>query len=254
VRIGVTDQGEISKELVKVFKDQEVVYVPNPASVIREKPEVIVHTAEIPFWESNSDPPKAWSTNTWMAINIARAGSKIGAVNVYPSTFMVYNGKKGYYLEHNTPRPLNYYGLSKLAAETGIASLGNYLIMRVGALYSLSYEGILKPFIKASFLGRRIRCTSEMFISPISIYTFAIILEKLIKNGIKGFINVSGPRTSMLDFCTKISNLFGNDVEEIKMPYIDLSLDDWLLRALGIRIDGREDFLRLFERKAVGEA
>ncbi|WP_256201956.1 sugar nucleotide-binding protein [Sulfuracidifex metallicus] len=218
MRIGVTDQGEISKELVKVFKDQEVVYVPNPASVIREKPEVIVHTAEIPFWESNSDPPKAWSTNTWMAINIARAGSKIGAVNVYPSTFMVYNGKKGYYLEHNTPHPLNYYGLSKLAAETGIASLGNYLIMRVGALYSLSYEGILKSFIKASFLGRRIRCPSEMFISPISIYTFAIILEKLIKNGIKGFINVSGPRRQCWTFALRYQTYLVMTLRKLKCP------------------------------------
>ncbi|BBG22779.1 sugar nucleotide-binding protein [Sulfuracidifex tepidarius] len=253
MKIGVTDEGEISREISKVMKEENFVLVPTPASVIKERPDIIVHTAEIPFWESNLDPPRAWSTNTWMAINIARAGSKVGAVNVYPSTFMVYNGRKGFYLEHNTPNPLNYYGISKLAAETGIASLGNYLIMRVGALYSLSYDGVLKPFIKASFLGKRIKCSQDIYLSPISVYTFSSTLAKLIKKGIKGFVNVSGPRVSLYDFCVKITDLFGNDAESIKTPYLDLSLDDWLLRALGIKIDGREDFLKLLERKAIGE-
>ncbi len=253
MKVGVTDEGEISREIRKKMKDHEFVLVATPASVAKEKPEVIIHTAEVPYWESNSDPPKAWSVNTWGAINVARAGSKIGAINVYPSTFMVYNGKKGYYLEHNTPNPLNYYGLSKLTAETGIASLGNYLIMRVGTLYSLSYDGILKPFIKSSLQGRVLRCSKDIFISPLSVYTFSSVVGQLIDRGIKGFVNVAGPRASLHDFCMRVADLFGNDVYEVRTPYLDLSLDDWLLRALGIRIDPREDFLKLLQRKVIGE-
>ena len=112
MKIAVTDEGEIAKAFARFLgsNSNEITIVDSPSKVIREKPDVILHTFEIPIFESNMNPPLAWSFNTWYAINIARAGSKVGSVNVFLSSFLIYDGKRGFYKEHNTPNPLNYYG------------------------------------------------------------------------------------------------------------------------------------------------
>ncbi|TRM81279.1 dTDP-4-dehydrorhamnose reductase [Sulfolobus sp. D5] len=250
MKIAVTDEGEVAKTIaVYLGKSYEVIIVDTPSSVIREKPNVIIHTNEIPMNDSIQNPPLAWTFNTWYAINIARAGSKIGSVNIYLSTFMVYDGKKGYYKEHNTPSPLNYYGLSKLVAETTIMGLGNYLILRLGALFSLSYKGFLYPFIRASVKGKILRCNKNFYLSIISTQSLAKVIKHFIEKDARGVINVGSNRISMLDFCNYLSDVFGNEIVEVNGSMRDFSLDDWLLRAYNVKINSKDNIMSLVEQK-----
>ncbi|MBP1357248.1 MAG: sugar nucleotide-binding protein, partial [Sulfolobus sp.] len=117
MKVGLTDEGEIAQNIANYF--DETIVITSPQKVIDEKPDVVIHTFEVPYSEANENKGTAWNINTWYAINIARAASKVKAVNVFLSTFMIFDGKKGFYSETSTPNPLNYYGLTKLAGETG---------------------------------------------------------------------------------------------------------------------------------------
>ncbi|MCH4815891.1 MAG: NAD(P)-dependent oxidoreductase [Saccharolobus sp.] len=249
MKIAVTDEGEIARAFARFLgsNSNEIIIVDSPSKVIREKPDVILHTFEIPIFESNTNPPLAWSFNTWYAINIARAGSKVGSVNVFLSSFLIYDGKRGFYKEHNTPNPLNYYGLTKLVGESSIITLGNYLVLRVGALFSLSYRGFLFPFIKASTRGKILKCNKNFYMSIIDLNTLAKVSKLLIDKEARGVINVGSNRVSLFEICSYLSDIFGNEVIEIDNHQRDFSLDDWLLRAYNIKIDAKESILSLIE-------
>ncbi|WP_338604060.1 sugar nucleotide-binding protein [Sulfolobus tengchongensis] len=250
MKIAVTDEGEIARSLARFLgKDNEIVIVDSPSKVMKERPEAIIHTYEIPAVESIGNPPLAWSFNTWYAINIARAGSKIGSLNVFLSTFLIYDGRKGFYKEHNTPNPLNYYGLTKLVAETSIISLGNYLILRLGALFSLTYKGLLLPFIRASAMGKILKCNKNFFLSVIDINSLAKIVKVLLDKEARGVINVGSNRVSLADVCSFLSDVFGNEIITIDGMQRDFSLDNWLLRTYNIKIDARESIMGLIEHK-----
>lgn len=234
LKVGVTDEGEIAQSIARHF--EETVVITSPQKVLEEKPDVVIHTFELPYSEANINKATAWNINTWYAINIGRAANKIKAVNVYLSSFMIFDGKRGFYSETSTPNPLNYYGLTKLAGETGIMSLGNYLIVRLGLLYSFSYRGLLYPIIRAMIKKRVVKCNSNFFVSPISVSEAGEIISLLIKKGIRGVVNVGGKRKNMVEICKELAEMFNAEIIPFEGKYYDFSLDLWLLNGLGISV------------------
>lgn len=234
--IGITDEGELAKSISQYLDN--VVVITSPQQVIKEKPKVIIHTFEIPYPEANSDKRTAWNINTWYAINIARAGAKINSLNVYLSTFMIFDGKAGYYKETSTPNPLNYYGLTKLAGETGIMSLGNYLVLRLGLITSLQYKGLLHYYAKALTRKRIIKCNTNFYVSPISLNEIGEIISEMIRKEIRGVVNLGGKRKSLYEVCKELGEMFEAEVIPFEGKYFDFSLDTWLLQSLGFGIKG----------------
>ncbi|AWR98334.1 sugar nucleotide-binding protein [Acidianus sulfidivorans JP7] len=227
--IGVTDEGEIAKSIAQAITEEEFILIDSPKKVYSEKPDIVIHTLE-----SNYDNRTMWNYNTWFAINIARAANKIGALNVYFSTYMIFDGKKGYYSETSTPSPLNYYGLSKLVGETGIASLGNYLILRLG---QLTNYGIFNYFIKTLIKKGVIKCNTNLYLSPLSLRDLGYVVRSLIKKDARGIINVGGKRQSEYEICLKLAEMFDGLALPFEGKFYDFSLDIWLLKTFGIKID-----------------
>jgi len=236
LKVGLTDEGELAQHIANHF--DETVVITSPQKVLEEKPDIVVHTFELPYPDANKNNGTAWNINTWYAINVGRAANKIKAVNVYLSSFMIFDGKKRFYSETSTPNPLNYYGLTKLAGETGIMSLGNYLIVRLGLLYSMQYRGLLYPYVRAMIKKRRVKCNTNFFVSPIKVSEAGEIISLLIKRGIKGVVNVGSKRKNMVDVCTELGDMFEADVIPFEGKYYDFSLDVWLLNGLGLSVRG----------------
>lgn len=232
--VGVTSEGELEENLAKFFDN--VIIITSPQKVIEEKPDIVIHTFEIPYSDSIKNKALAWNINTWYAINIARAANRIKALNVYLSTFMIFDGKKGYYSETSTPNPLNYYGLTKLVGESGIMSLGNYLILRIGLLYSMQYKGLLYPFIKAMIKRRKVKCNVNFYVSPITVSEASEIISSLVKKEIRGVVNLGGKRRSLYELCKEMGEMFETDVLPFEGKQYDFSLDTWLLSSLGFSI------------------
>ncbi|MCH1771733.1 MULTISPECIES: sugar nucleotide-binding protein [Metallosphaera] len=244
MKIIVTDEGEIAREIAKDLPG-EVLVTDSPYRVLQERPDIVIHTYEVPYQEANWDRARAWNVNTWLAINIGKAGHKVGALNVYLSSSMIFNGRRGFYGETSTPDPLNYYGVTKLAGEIGIASIGNYLVLRLGFPFSLSYRGLLYNHLRSLVLRGRAVCNRNFYLSIISTRGIGRVVSLLLKKGATGVINV-GNRVSECEVVEEMTKYFPGQVVEKDGKHFDFSLDDWLLRSFGIKLSPRNELREPF--------
>jgi dTDP-4-dehydrorhamnose reductase len=84
-----------------------------------------------------SEDTRAFEVNAIGARNAARACAKIGARLIHISTDYVFDGtKRKPYLEDDPPRPLNAYGISKLAGELYVRNnVDQHYIVRTSGIY-----------------------------------------------------------------------------------------------------------------------
>jgi dTDP-4-dehydrorhamnose reductase len=89
-----------------------------------------VDACEVDRWQ-------AYLVNRDGAEHLARAAADAGALVVYVSSDLIFDGaKSGPYREEDSPNPLSIYGDTKLAAELAIMSHApRHLIVRTGWLY-----------------------------------------------------------------------------------------------------------------------
>jgi len=102
-------------------------------------PDVVINTAayhNVPLCETN--PTRAFQTNCIAVKEMAEISSDFNAWFISFSTDYVFDGKKrAPYTESDTPKPLQMYGLSKLAGEYAALSYQNSIIIRTCGLYGL---------------------------------------------------------------------------------------------------------------------
>jgi len=105
------------------------------------QPQVIVNTAAMHHVENcESDPGKAFAVNALGPRNLAIVARDLGAVLMHVSTDYVFDGGKGSpYVEEDNPRPLNAYGITKLAGEHFVrATTEKQFVIRTSGLYGKS--------------------------------------------------------------------------------------------------------------------
>jgi dTDP-4-dehydrorhamnose reductase len=104
-------------------------------------PDVIVNTAAMHHVEKcEEDPAKAFAVNALGPRNLAVSAQKHGAVLMHVSTDYVFDGSKGTpYNEEDHPRPLNVYGITKLAGEHFVRNTTpRHFVIRSSGLYGMS--------------------------------------------------------------------------------------------------------------------
>jgi dTDP-4-dehydrorhamnose reductase len=186
-----------------------------------------------------------WNVNVWRVLNLARAANSVGATNVFFSTFMIFDGKKGMYTENTPPSPLNYYGITKLTGESAVAALGNYLILRVGLLYGIQ-SSLFAPALRNMMVNRKALCPSKFYVSPIGVKTFSRLVGELIRSRVRGIFNVATQRVDFHEFCRKVGDILGTTPIPAGSSGRDFSLDVWLLSTLGIKVSINYDVATMF--------
>lgn len=104
-------------------------------AVAELKPAVVLHLAAATDVDRcEQEPDGAYRSNAIGTQNVALACQAAGIPLVYVSTAGVFGGDKPEpYIEFDAPRPVNVYGLSKLAGEQIVAALlQQYYIVRAG--------------------------------------------------------------------------------------------------------------------------
>ena len=122
--------GQLGSDLVKALPPHEVVPLTHGdlevadgeavrAALERHRPQVVVNTAAFHKVETcEREPMRAFEVNALGARNLALACREVGCALVQLSTDYVFDGaQRAPYLESDTPRPVNAYGVSKLAGE-----------------------------------------------------------------------------------------------------------------------------------------
>src|SRR4029077_13355292 len=105
------------------------------------RPQVVVNTAAMHHVETcEREPEKAFAVNALGPGNLALAARELGAVLMHVSTDYVFDGSKGSpYTEEDNPRPLNAYGITKLAGEHFVrATMTKHFVVRTSGLYGKS--------------------------------------------------------------------------------------------------------------------
>jgi dTDP-4-dehydrorhamnose reductase len=143
--------GQLGTDLVAAFSDNgdavrglthpeiEIANLDSAKRVLEEiQPQVIVNTAAMHHVENcEREPGKAFAANAIGAKNLAIVARDLNAVLMHVSTDYVFDGAKGSpYVEEDTPRPLNAYGITKLAGEHFVrATTGKHFVVRTSGLY-----------------------------------------------------------------------------------------------------------------------
>ena len=102
--------------------------------VLDFQPDICIHLpafTDLEYCELH--PDETYNTNTIAVENSVFVAREVGAVLVYISTAGIFNGKKEYYDDWDTPDPINVYGRSKYMGELFVEKNYNkYFVCRAG--------------------------------------------------------------------------------------------------------------------------
>jgi dTDP-4-dehydrorhamnose reductase len=181
-------------------------------------PDVVVHAATLTnVDECETNKNLAWKTNVEGTRNTIEAAKACHAFLFYISTDYVFNGEKGNYTETDTPDPINYYGLTKLKAETLVEDLmDEFCIARASVIYGAKPSAgkinfalwLLNKLTKKE----PVKIVVDQWNSPTLNTNMAEMTWELIQRRMTGLYHLSGAtRLSRYDFAKSIASAFNLD-------------------------------------------
>ena len=131
---------EGSHELIRPTREEtDVTDAAAVADAVRDAgPDVVVNAAAFHKVEAcEEDPATALTVNAIGAIRVSRAAAGAGARAVFLSSDYVFDGEKGIgYAEDDPVSPVNLYGVSKAAGESGVRLVcPDSLVVRISGLF-----------------------------------------------------------------------------------------------------------------------
>lgn len=182
------------------------------------RPDAVISTAAFHHVETCERQPKeAFATNAFGVLNLARACQRHGAILMHFSTDYVFDGQQRTpYLEGDRPRPLNAYGMSKLAGEYLLAAnCPRHFILRTTGLYGLAGSAgkggnFVETMLKKAAAGEPIRVVRDQVLTPTSTADLAAKSLELLATGRFGLYHVTSEgQCSWFEFAAKIFALSG---------------------------------------------
>jgi dTDP-4-dehydrorhamnose reductase len=176
--------GQLGTDLMKVLRakhevtglthrDIEVTDYNSCQILKKSRPNIVVNTAAFHKTEQcEEEPLKAFAVNSVGAKNVATASAEIQATTVYISTDYVFDGQKNEpYTEDDTAKPINTYGISKLAGEFCTKQNHKHYVIRVASLFGVagaSGKGgnLVETMINKAKQGETIRVVDDIWMSP----------------------------------------------------------------------------------------
>ena len=185
-------------------------------------PEVIIHTAAL----ANADAceqrrPVAHAINVNGTRHLVERAEEIGARFVYISTDMVFDGDSGNYREEQRPKPVNYYGETKLLGEKVVREVSsNYLIVRTALMYGHGNEanGCFSDWLYKGLHGQKpISLFTDQYRTPLYVQDGARAIFEAIEHPVKNeiFHLGGGERLTRYDFGKTFCEIWGFDEQHL---------------------------------------
>jgi dTDP-4-dehydrorhamnose reductase len=224
VIIGST--GQLAQDLLKVFgenasglnhQDLDVTDGVGALKVLQElRPDLVINTAAYHrVAECEVNPSLSFAVNTLGAHNVARAAAAIAAGVVFFSTDYVFSGEDRHtpYIEHDSPKPMNVYGASKLAGEQ-LVMLGNprHLVVRSTGLYGIphSRRGLKFPdtILNKGRTEGLVRVVTDQVLAPTFTADLAAMVKQLVERDANGLFHLTNSgECSWFEFAREIFEL-----------------------------------------------
>ena len=168
------------------------------AFIARDRPDIIIHTADITqVDECEQNPIHCWNTNVTATRFLLGAAEIIGAAFIYISTDFIFDGIAGPYLESDLPGPVNYYGSSKLGAEKSVMEAKlPWCIIRTVLVYGnilVGNRSNMVSWVQNNLAqGKAIQVVSDQWRTPTYVEDLAKGILLAIENKAKGIYHISG--------------------------------------------------------------
>lgn len=159
-----------------------------------KRPTLIIHCAALSRSPAcQVDPVLARKLN----VEVTRTLVELAAdgLFVFFSSDLVFDGRKGGYVETDAPNPLSIYSETKLAAEQVVAQHPRHLIIRTslnGGTSPTGDRGFNEEMRRAWQEGRALRLFTDEFRSPIAAEETARAVWGLVSKGATGIYHVAG--------------------------------------------------------------
>ena len=186
------------------------------------KPDVIINTAAMTNVDTcESDREGCWMLNVTAVAHLIESAKLHQAFLLHVSTDFIFDGSTGPLTEEATPAPVNYYGESKLAAESLLlASDINWAIARTVLVYGItpkmSRSNIIL-WVKGSLESKKdIKVVDDQWRTPTLAEDLAMGCFLIAQNKAKGIFNISGEDfMSPYDMAIKTADFFKLDKSHI---------------------------------------
>jgi len=142
---------------------------------------------------------------------ISKIAKKFDSLILHISTDSVYDIKNKSNTENSNLSYQNYYSKLKIMCEKYILSNHlNYIIIRTRFFgFSMTKKNFFEQILLKAKKNKKIYCYKNIFSTPISVLNLSEIIDKLIKNDIKGVFNISSDKKiSRYDFAKQVCRIF----------------------------------------------
>jgi dTDP-4-dehydrorhamnose reductase len=180
------------------------------AAFRQARPDAVVHAGAVSsVAECYRDPHRARRVNVAGTAALAELSAEAGARLLYVYTDMVFDGRKGWYVERDQPAPLSTYGRSKADAEPAVRALAGGVVARVSLLFGPTRTGRPSFFDQqlAALRERRpITLFEDEWRTPLDYVTAARALLALVRSDFRGVVHLGGPeRMSRLEMGRRLA-------------------------------------------------
>jgi dTDP-4-dehydrorhamnose reductase len=135
-----------------------------------DRPAAVVHCAGLTRSPAcQADPDLAWRLNRDVVGFLA--GLCAPGTLISFSSDLVFDGRKGGYVETDTPNPLSVYAETKVAGEAAVLSVPGHVVVRTSLNYGHSAAGnraFNEEMVQAALRGARFRLFTDEFRCPIA--------------------------------------------------------------------------------------
>jgi len=178
------------------------------------EPNFIVNSAAYTNVDGCEDEKEeCWKINVVGVENLANVAKRFGIHVVHISTDYVFDGVEGNYDEESRPKPLGYYGRTKLASENVLISSGiDCAIVRTMVLYGIGTDlnhNFVTWIIEKLTNGESINIVDDQFGHPTLVDDLAKAILKIVGLKKTGVYNVAGSECmSRFELAQKIAEVF----------------------------------------------
>ena len=188
------------------------------AQILKEAPTHIIHAAamtQVDICETERE--KCWLNNVVASENLIEAAKELGAYFQYISTDFIFDGTGGPYTEKDQPKPVNYYGESKLEVERILEiSEIEYSIVRTVLVYGvgqdLSRSNIVLWAKNKLENGDKIRVVNDQWRTPTLVEDLANGCQLIVDKKAIGIYHIAGNEyLTPYDIAMKTAHIFNLD-------------------------------------------
>jgi dTDP-4-dehydrorhamnose reductase len=182
----------------------------------KDMPQLIIHCAAIStVAEAKKNPAFARRVNVELTQLLVELAAEVQFV--FFSTDIVFDGRKGNYVEADAPNPLHFYGETKAAAEQLVLKKQRHLVVRTsinGGISHAGNRGFNEQLRLSSQTGKGMTLFTDEFRSPIPAVETARAVWDLVGKNCAGIFHVAGAEKLS---CWQIGQLLVKRWPEVKM-------------------------------------